>query len=63
MTEGKDNLVDALPSRLKSARNRQGLSLDAIANLSSGSRSIVSRIERSESRPDNRSILEPGARL
>ena len=51
MTENKDNILDALPARLKTARKSQGLSLDAIANLSGVSRSMVSQIERGESSP------------
>ncbi len=51
MTESEDSILSALPSRLKSARKAQGLSLDAVANLSGVSRSMVSQIERGESSP------------
>ncbi|MEM9319271.1 MAG: XRE family transcriptional regulator [Pseudomonadota bacterium] len=51
MTDSADNILNALPSRLKEARKSQGLSLDAIANLSGVSRSMVSQIERGESSP------------
>jgi transcriptional regulator with XRE-family HTH domain len=51
MTENTDNILNALPARLKDARKSQGLSLDAIANLSGVSRSMVSQIERGESSP------------
>lgn len=46
-----DSILSALPLRLKEARKAQGLSLDAIANLSGVSRSMVSQIERGESSP------------
>lgn len=51
MTDTADDILNALPSRLKDARKAQGLSLDAIANLSGVSRSMVSQIERGESSP------------
>ncbi|MEM9435174.1 MAG: helix-turn-helix domain-containing protein [Pseudomonadota bacterium] len=51
MTESADTILNALPIRLKEARKAQGLSLDAIANLSGVSRSMVSQIERGESSP------------
>jgi transcriptional regulator with XRE-family HTH domain len=51
MTESADTILNALPLRLKEARKAQGLSLDAIANLSGVSRSMVSQIERGESSP------------
>ena len=51
MTEDVDAILQALPIRLKEARKAQGLSLDAIANLSGVSRSMVSQIERGESSP------------
>lgn len=51
MTENTDTILEALPARLKDARKAQGLSLDAIANLSGVSRSMVSQIERGESSP------------
>ncbi len=51
MTENDDTILNALPARLKEARKSQGLSLDAIANLSGVSRSMVSQIERGESSP------------
>jgi len=51
MTENSDDILNALPSRLKSARKAKGLSLDAISNLSGVSRSMVSQIERGESSP------------
>lgn len=46
-----DQLLNLLPARLKEARQRQGLSLDAVAKLSGVSRSMVSQIERGESSP------------
>ncbi len=46
-----DQILSRLPSRLKDARQRQGLSLDAVAKLSGVSRSMVSQIERGESSP------------
>ena len=51
MTENDSNILRALPARLKDARKAKGLSLDAIANLSGVSRSMVSQIERGESSP------------
>ena len=51
MTENVDDILNALPQRLKDARKAQGLSLDAIANISGVSRSMVSQIERGESSP------------
>ncbi len=51
MTDNHDSILNALPLRLKQARKAQGLSLDAIANLSGVSRSMVSQIERGESSP------------
>ena len=51
MTDTVDAILDALPLRLKEARKAQGLSLDAVANLSGVSRSMVSQIERGESSP------------
>ncbi len=51
MTESVDSILNALPRRLKEARKAQGLSLDAVANLSGVSRSMVSQIERHESSP------------
>ncbi|WP_108814763.1 helix-turn-helix domain-containing protein [Loktanella sp. Alg231-35] len=51
MTDNQDSILNALPLRLKQARKAQGLSLDAIANLSGVSRSMVSQIERGESSP------------
>ncbi len=46
-----DQILNRLPARLKEARQRQGLSLDAVAKLSGVSRSMVSQIERGESSP------------
>lgn len=51
MTENSDAILTLLPSRLKQARQAQGLSLDAVAKLSGVSRSMVSQIERGESSP------------
>ena len=51
MTDNHDAILTQLPSRLKSARTGQGLSLDAVAKLSGVSRSMVSQIERGESSP------------
>ena len=52
MTENSnDTILAALPTRLKNARKSQGLSLEAISNLSGVSRSMVSQIERGESSP------------
>ena len=51
MTENDETILAALPARLKSARKAQGLSLEAISNLSGVSRSMVSQIERGESSP------------
>lgn len=51
MTDNSDSILNALPARLKDARKAQGLSLDAISNLSGVSRSMVSQIERGESSP------------
>ena len=45
------SILDSLPVRLKEARKAQGLSLDAVANLSGVSRSMVSQIARGESSP------------
>lgn len=46
-----DHVLLRLAARLKEARQRQGLSLDAVARLSGVSRSMVSQIERGESSP------------
>lgn len=46
-----DDILALLPARLKEARRAQGLSLEAVANLSGVSRSMVSQIERGESSP------------
>lgn len=46
-----DQVLSRLSARLKEARVRQGLSLDAVAKLSGVSRSMVSQIERGESSP------------
>jgi transcriptional regulator with XRE-family HTH domain len=51
MTETSDAILLQLPARLKDARTKQGLSLDAVAKLSGVSRSMVSQIERGESSP------------
>ncbi|TMV04968.1 helix-turn-helix domain-containing protein [Ruegeria sediminis] len=51
MTEDPDDILTRLPARLKQARRAQGLSLEAVANLSGVSRSMVSQIERGESSP------------
>ncbi len=51
MTEEADDILNLLPARLKEARRAQGLSLEAVANLSGVSRSMVSQIERGESSP------------
>lgn len=51
MTENTDDILSKLPARLKEARRAQGLSLEAVANLSGVSRSMVSQIERGESSP------------
>ena len=51
MTENVEAILNALPARLKEARKSKGLSLEAIANLSGVSRSMVSQIERGESSP------------
>ncbi len=51
MPENTDDILTLLPSRLKEARRAQGLSLEAVANLSGVSRSMVSQIERGESSP------------
>jgi len=46
-----NDILDRLATRLKAARNAQGLSLEAVAKLSGVSRSMVSQIERGESSP------------
>ena len=51
MTDNDDDILTKLPTRLKEARRAQGLSLEAVANLSGVSRSMVSQIERGESSP------------
>lgn len=51
MTDTTDDILTLLPARLKEARRAQGLSLEAVANLSGVSRSMVSQIERGESSP------------
>ncbi|MFD3191618.1 helix-turn-helix domain-containing protein [Sedimentitalea sp. HM32M-2] len=51
MAEDSDDILTLLPARLKEARRAQGLSLEAVANLSGVSRSMVSQIERGESSP------------
>ncbi len=51
MTDQPDDILTRLPARLKQARKARGLSLEAVANLSGVSRSMVSQIERGESSP------------
>ena len=51
MTDEADDILNRLPARLKEARRAKGLSLEAVANLSGVSRSMVSQIERGESSP------------
>lgn len=51
MTDKNDDILTRLPARLKEARRAQGLSLEAVSNLSGVSRSMVSQIERGESSP------------
>ena len=51
MTETIDDILTQMPARLKEARRVQGLSLEAVSNLSGVSRSMVSSIERGESSP------------
>ncbi|SMX29355.1 HTH-type transcriptional regulator PuuR [Pelagimonas phthalicica] len=51
MAENPDEILTRLPARLKQARKERGLSLEAVANLSGVSRSMVSQIERGESSP------------
>jgi transcriptional regulator with XRE-family HTH domain len=51
MVENTDDILTRLPARLKAARRAQGLSLEAVSNLSGVSRSMVSQIERGESSP------------
>lgn len=51
MMDNPDDILIRLPARLKEARRKQGLSLDAVANLSGVSRSMVSQIERGNSSP------------
>ncbi len=51
MTDTTDDILTLLPARLKEARRAKGLSLEAVANLSGVSRSMVSQIERGESSP------------
>ncbi|WP_147126376.1 helix-turn-helix domain-containing protein [Shimia ponticola] len=47
----RPDILDRLATRLKEARAAQGLSLEAVAQLSGVSRSMVSQIERGESSP------------
>ena len=47
----RPEIVEHLAEQLKSARKARGLSLDAVAQLSGVSRSMVSQIERGESSP------------
>lgn len=51
MTDRTDDILTLLPARLKQARQDRKLSLEAVANLSGVSRSMVSQIERGESSP------------
>lgn len=51
MMDKTDDILTRLPTRLKAARRAQGLSLEAVSNLSGVSRSMVSQIERGESSP------------
>ncbi len=51
MMDTADDILTLLPARLKEARRSLGLSLEAVANLSGVSRSMVSQIERGESSP------------
>ena len=46
--DSKD-MAASLADRVKSARHEKGLSLQALANLSNVSRSMLSQIERAES--------------
>ena len=48
--DSKD-MAASLAERVKSARHKKGLSLQALANLSNVSRSMLSQIERAESSP------------
>lgn len=49
--DSPNDILTRLPARLKEARRKQGLSLDAVANLSGVSRSMLSQIERGNSSP------------
>lgn len=51
MTENNLDILTLLPARLKQARQEKSLSLEAVANLSGVSRSMLSQIERGESNP------------
>ena len=46
-----DEITKRLASRLKQARQERSLSLEALANLSGVSKSMLSQIERGESSP------------
>lgn len=47
----ESNILESLPQRLKDARREKGLSLEAVAQISGVSRSMVSQIERGTSSP------------
>ena len=47
----RSGINDRLASALKAARSQKGLSLEAVANLSGVSKSMVSQIERGQSSP------------
>lgn len=51
MSSAKQEISKRLATRLKATRKSKGLSLDALANLSGVSRSMLSQIERGESSP------------
>ncbi|MFK8036435.1 MAG: helix-turn-helix domain-containing protein [Hyphomicrobiales bacterium] len=51
MSSAKQEISKRLAIRLKTARKSKNLSLDALANLSGVSRSMLSQIERGESSP------------
>ena len=75
MSDASD-ILDKLPTRLRAARQKMGLSLEAVARLSGVSRSMISQIERGDSSPtiatlwnltralqlDIADLLEDGAR-
>lgn len=64
MEVDQDNEIDRLlGQRLKAARQRHGLTLDALADRSGVSRAMISRVERGESSPTAALLIRLGSGL